>query len=93
MSYFLTWRGYTLKHQYHVDHCLPFSYWPNNDKWNLLPTIAKEKLFKSDKLPTAGRLYDSKRRIIDWWQLAWGANQQRFLTEASLSLPNLSVQW
>ena len=92
MSYFLTWRGYTLKHQYHVDHCLPFAYWPNNDKWNLLPTTAKENLSKSDKLPTAKRLYDSKRRIIDWWQLAWGANQQRFFTEASLSLPNLPAQ-
>ncbi|MCD9541074.1 methyltransferase domain-containing protein [Photobacterium carnosum] len=86
------WSGCVLKHQYHVDHCLPFAYWPNNDKWNLLPTTAKENLSKSDKLPTAKRLYDSKRRIIDWWQLAWGANQQRFFTEASLSLPNLPAQ-
>ena len=86
------WSGCALKHQYHVDHCLPFAYWPNNDKWNLLPTTAKENLSKSDKLPTAKRLYDSKRRIIDWWQLAWGANQQRFFTEASLSLPNLPAQ-
>lgn len=37
------WSGCALKHQYHVDHCLPFAYWPNNDKWNLLPTTVTLK--------------------------------------------------
>ena len=75
-------------------HCLPFAYWPNNERWNLLPTTPKENLTKSDRLPTFKRLYDSRERILDWWQLAWGNDpqyQQRFFTEAVLSLPNLTA--
>ncbi|PSV44857.1 methyltransferase domain-containing protein [Photobacterium indicum] len=86
------WSGHKLKSEYHVDHCLPFAYWPNNDKWNLLPTTASENLKKSDKLPTAYRLQASKKRILDWWGLAWGQDeslQTRFFSEAALTLPNI----
>lgn len=89
------WSGRKLKDEYHVDHCLPFAYWPNNDKWNLLPTTASENLKKSDKLPTTYRLQASKRRILDWWDLAWGqddALQTRFFSEAALTLPNIPPQ-
>ncbi|MGF1727370.1 class I SAM-dependent methyltransferase [Photobacterium nomapromontoriensis] len=89
------WSGSKLKDTFHVDHCLPFAYWPNNDKWNLLPTTASENLKKSDKVPTIHRLQASKHRILDWWQLAWGeddARQHRFFSEAALSLPNIPPQ-
>lgn len=89
------WSGHKLKSEYHVDHCLPFAYWPNNDKWNLLPTTASENLKKSDKLPTAYRLQASKKRILDWWSLAWGQDdvlQTRFFSEAALTLPNIPPQ-
>ncbi len=89
------WSGTKLKNEFHVDHCLPFTYWPNNDKWNLLPTTTKENLSKSDKVPTAYRLHDSKQRVLDWWQLAWGDEPvlaSSFFSEASLSLPTLPIQ-
>ena len=89
------WSGTVLKQDYHVDHCLPFTYWPNNDKWNLLPTTTNENLKKSDKVPTAEKLHKSKQRILDWWQLAWDHSElskQRFFSEAALSLPNIPAQ-
>ncbi|MGR5093013.1 methyltransferase domain-containing protein [Vibrio maritimus] len=89
------WSNSKLTKGYHVDHCLPFAYWPNNDMWNLLPTTPKENLEKSDKLPSKSRLVESQRRIISWWESAWGKEahlKQRFFTEASLSLPNVPKQ-
>ena len=89
------WSNSKLSKIYHVDHCLPFTYWPNNDMWNLLPTTKKENLEKSDKLPSKLRLVESKQRITSWWELAWGGEshfRQRFFTEASLSLPNVPKQ-
>ncbi|MDG3087755.1 class I SAM-dependent methyltransferase [Vibrio hannami] len=89
------WSNTKLNNTFHVDHCLPFAYWPNNDKWNLLPTTKTENLNKKDRLPSKPRLVESKHRILDWWQLAWGENdahRQRFFTEASLSLPNVPPQ-
>ncbi|OLQ85659.1 SAM-dependent methyltransferase [Vibrio ponticus] len=88
------WSNAALKGKYDVDHCLPFAYWPNNDKWNLLPTSSSENQSKSDRVPTAKRLSESRQRILDWWQIAWGSDehQQRFFTEAQFSLPNLSAQ-
>ncbi|WP_456295889.1 methyltransferase domain-containing protein [Vibrio sp. AK197] len=89
------WSNSKLNRMYHVDHCLPFAYWPNNDMWNLLPTTKKENLEKSDRLPSKLRLVESKQRITSWWQTAWGSElhfRQRFFTEASLSLPNIPKQ-
>ncbi|MEG3693553.1 class I SAM-dependent methyltransferase [Vibrio coralliirubri] len=89
------WSGKSLKNEYHVDHCLPFAYWPNNDKWNLFPTTSKENLSKSDKVPTAEKLRSSKSRILEWWQLAWNDSahfEQQFFSEAALSLPNIPPQ-
>jgi len=74
-----------------VDHCLPFAYWPNNDLWNLLPATPKENRSKSDRVPRRARLLKAKRKIVDWWTLAWSENseKQRFFVEAHLSLPNI----
>ncbi|MGD8230781.1 methyltransferase domain-containing protein [Vibrio sp. TRT 1302] len=86
------WDSTPLMRQYDVDHCLPFTYWPNNDKWNLLPTTSKQNRSKSDRVPKAQRLVESRERILQWWQIAWGSNslyQQRFFNQAILSLPNL----
>jgi SAM-dependent methyltransferase len=87
------WSNKSLKSQFHVDHCVPFAYWPNNDKWNLLPTTAAENLNKKDRLPSKQRLNQSRQRIIEWWELAWGSDgwKNRFFVEASLSLPNVPV--
>ena len=87
------WSGSTLQ-QFDIDHCLPFSYWPNNDQWNLLPCTAKENRSKSDRLPGRDLLQHSRGRINNWWQQANStqAEQRRFFTEANLSLPGLNNQ-
>lgn len=98
------WSHQTLQSNYHIDHCLPFTHWPNNDLWNLLPANAKINLQKSDLLPTKRRLEDSQDHIQDWWQQAWltqdetslkaphenrASTQDRFFAEANLALPGI----
>jgi SAM-dependent methyltransferase len=82
------WSNTKLNDTLHIDHCIPFAYWPNNDKWNLLPATVKENLSKSDRVPSKSRMNDAKSRILDWWELAWNSEQEktRFFHEASLSL-------
>ncbi len=87
------WSDNIINDDYQIDHCLPFSYWPNNDKWNLLPTTRNENNTKSNRVPSKKRLAGSKSRIIDFWLMAWVSDedQARFFTEASLSLPSISA--
>ncbi|WP_087853766.1 class I SAM-dependent methyltransferase [Photobacterium andalusiense] len=87
------WSGKRLQADYQVDHCLPFAYWPNNDKWNLLPASKIENNQKRARVPTRRRLIDSRARIVNWWQLAWQTEQEqkRFFDEAVLSLPHLPL--
>lgn len=84
------WSG-KLLYSYDIDHCLPFSYWPNNDLWNLLPASREENRKKSDRMPSQSRLHASRSQITDWWQQAWQSEteQRRFFVEAALSLPNI----
>ncbi len=85
------WSGKPL-YSYDIDHCLPFSYWPNNDLWNLLPASCEENRTKSDRLPSQSRLHASRSQITEWWQQAWHSEteQKRFFVEAALSLPNIA---
>ncbi|MEO3678422.1 class I SAM-dependent methyltransferase [Rheinheimera sp. FR7-31] len=85
------WSG-DLLYSYDIDHCVPFSYWPNNDLWNLLPASSRENKLKRDRLPSQARLTSARYHIKDWWQQAWQseAEQQRFFIEAALSLPNIT---
>ncbi len=85
------WSGKPL-YSYDIDHCLPFSYWPNNDLWNLLPSSREENRVKRDRLPSKARLHTSRQHITDWWQQAWDSDseRQRFFVEAALSLPNVA---
>lgn len=87
------WSGKRLQFDYQVDHCLPFAYWPNNDKWNLLPASKIENNKKRARVPTKRRLNASRERIVNWWQVAWQTEpeQNRFFDEAILSLPNLPL--
>jgi len=88
------WSDFKLRDHYHIDHCLPFARWPNNDLWNLLPTSNKSNLEKSDKLASAQRLHGAKENIQYWWSEAWVGNntnqEKRFYTEATASLPGLN---
>lgn len=87
------WSEKSLKQSYDIDHSMPFSRWPNNDLWNLLPTDCEINRNKSDRLPTEHKLKTAKERIQHWWQEAWVENtddsQQRFFAEANIALPGL----
>ncbi len=85
------WSGKKLKSKYAVDHAFPFSRWPNNDLWNLLPSKVDINSKKSNKLPTHTKLGNSKQYITDWWQQAWHADTQVFFNQANLALPDLNV--
>ncbi|MFT5852646.1 MAG: hypothetical protein ACI87J_002624, partial [Colwellia sp.] len=65
------WSAKSLTKKYDIDHSMPFSRWPNNDLWNLLPTDSTVNNQKSDRLPTEHKLKKAKERIQHWWQVAW----------------------
>ncbi len=86
------WSAQRLKEKFHIDHCLPFARWPNNDLWNLLPTTAKINLEKKDRIPTNERFRIARASIVAWWQDAWlDGERAKFFTEASLSLPGIAA--
>ena len=80
------------KSKLEIDHCFPWSRWPNNDLWNLLPTSAEINSQKRDRLPAAETLAEAEERIVRWWENAWidTPQEQRFFIEASYALPGLS---
>jgi hypothetical protein len=65
------WSAKSLAKKYEIDHSMPFSRWPNNDLWNLLPADSDINGQKRDRLPTEHKLLASKERIQHWWQEAW----------------------
>lgn len=83
------WSEKPLNDDYAIDHCFPFSYWPNNDLWNLLPTRRRINSAKSFKLPSASLLEKARERIFDWWNVAYNSDsyKARFLDEAKAALP------
>jgi SAM-dependent methyltransferase len=92
------WTGDRLTaRNFDVDHCFPWSAWPCNDLWNLLPSrrdINQHK--KGDKLPSFDALDSAGPRIVRWWRQAyWLEGQEagwkeRFQLEAHASLAALS---
>lgn len=90
------WSAKPLKQKYDVDHSMPFSRWPNNDLWNLVPSNIKVNNEKRDKLPSNKKFNEASQRLKQWWQMAWLDNesanqQQRFFAEANIALPGLSL--
>jgi len=86
------WSGRLLtENMPHIDHCLPWSAWPCNDLWNLVPAAQSVNLAKSGRLVTSLALAEAKPRMIAWWQQAYleGAAplKTRFAEEALFSLP------
>lgn len=69
-----------------VDHAMPFSFWRNNDLWNLFPAAPPINANKSDKLPTYNQLHGSRDIIIDYWRGLDGAMGERFEREAQTLL-------
>jgi SAM-dependent methyltransferase len=73
-----------------IDHCFPFSSWPCNDLWNLLPAHPQvNRHEKKDKLISAELLSSSEDRICSWWQRSYLVTQnleERFQREAASAL-------
>ncbi len=69
-----------------VDHAMPFSYWRNNDLWNLFPASPEINAKKSDRLPTYRQLHGSRDIIVDYWRGLNGAMGERFEREAQTLL-------
>lgn len=89
---YCVWDKKPLKREFVIDHCLPYSRCFNNDLWNLMPSTVGANSKKSDKIPTQMRYKSSYECIIKWWKTAWQdqVDVERFFTEASFSLPDLS---
>ncbi len=93
------WSGRKLNPKYFdMDHCFPFSVWPCDDLWNLLPSSRSVNQYgKRDKLPSKFHLRDAEDRIQSWWDIAYkkapsNAIKHQFFTEASSSLRVFSEQ-
>jgi hypothetical protein len=91
------WSAKTIKQKYDIDHSIPFSRWPNNDLWNLVPSDSNVNNNKRDRLPSEKTLNAAKERMQHWWTSAWldedNTNQkQRFFAEANIALPGLTAQ-
>ena len=92
---YCVWSGKKLSdNNLDIDHCLPWSAWPCNDLWNLMPsdrTINQKQ--KRDKLPSNSILMAAKERILSWWEEAYSKEENllsyRFYSEAQSSLPRL----
>lgn len=74
-----------------IDHCFPYSAWPCDDLWNLLPTSRTvNQNSKREKLPSLLRLNDARERILNWWDCAYLQDkvsiQDQFFTEVAASL-------
>ncbi len=85
------WSGRKLKiDKFDIDHCFPYSAWPCDDLWNLMPSsrsVNQNK--KRDKLPGLLTLNQSRERIMEWWNRAYveeTGTRQQFFNEAQASL-------
>lgn len=67
--------------QFDVDHVIPFSYWGNNDLWNLLPVAPRVNNQKRDKLPTYDLVQRRKELIIYYWSDMKDVHEERFIFE------------
>ena len=87
------WSGKRLSHSnLDIDHCFPFSTWPCDDLWNLLPSSRSVNQHqKRDRLPTKFCLLNSHDQILEWWDKAYIRQdssfiRRRFADEAGASL-------
>jgi HNH endonuclease len=78
-----------------VDHCFPWSAWPCDHLWNLMPTHRDvNQKQKRHRLPSAAHLRDSQDRITSWWEKGYQLERNealtdRFFAEAQAALPSL----
>lgn len=90
------WSGRTLDaRSLDIDHCFPWSAWPCEDLWNLMPAHREvNQKQKRERLPSRDTLRIAHDRIIQWWQDSYlmakdTSLPERFLIEARSTLPTL----
>lgn len=71
---------------YDIDHIIPFSVWKNNDLWNLLPSDSKTNHQKRDKIPSPNLIEQQKHLILQYWELIYQNQSNRFQKEIQISL-------
>ena len=91
---FCVWTGKRLgKGNIDIDHCFPWSAWPCDDLWNLLPVLRTVNQHrKRELLPDDSTLRGASDRILDWWDSAYHSESvldERFRLEALARLPTL----
>ena len=69
-----------------VDHVLPATALHGNDLWNLMPADRVESGRKSDAIPSADILHDSRDRRFSNWALLSSLAPTRFASEAEIAL-------
>ena len=93
---FCVWTGKQLTEQsLNIDHCFPWSVWPCDDLWNLMPSDWQvNQRQKRDRLPSAEVFQVAQERVQNWWNEAYLQAKNplmplRFTNEARASLPGL----
>ncbi len=86
---FCVWTGKRLTRSFDIDHCFPFTAWPCNDLWNLLPSQPKVNNQKRDFLPSLMMLELAEPRLVDWWASYFSDGElvERFEDETRSALP------
>ncbi|WP_445749859.1 HNH endonuclease domain-containing protein [Polaribacter sp.] len=69
-----------------IDHVIPFSIWKNNDLWNLLPSDSKTNNHKRDKIPSPEIIEKQRNQIIEYWEIVYEQQSQRFQKEIQVAL-------
>jgi|AntRauTorcE11898_2_1112593.scaffolds.fasta_scaffold01057_4 hypothetical protein len=83
---YCVWSGRKIKSDLNIDHLLPFSFYQNNDVWNLLPTTASINNKKRDSIPSSNLLNNRRRQIYDYWSLTENKFGMRFHSEIEFAL-------
>ena len=82
---FCVWTGRKIS-TYDIDHVIPFSIWKNNDLWNLLPSDSKMNKQKRDKIPSPDLIGKQKDLILQYWEILYQSQQNRFQKEFQIAL-------
>ena len=90
---YCVWTGKKLSEKnLDIDHCMPWSAWPCEDLWNLMPADRSENQHhKRQRLPSGAALAQARDNIVGWWETAYARRDEavalRFYAEANSSLP------
>ena len=82
---YCVWTGKKIS-SYAIDHVIPFSVWKNNDLWNLLPATGKINAQKRDKIPSPELIARQRDRILEYWEMLYENQHQRFKKEMQVAL-------